>query len=38
VVGTAAGLLVIVGGILVGVGQDDYDRANPPTYGSSTTR
>jgi hypothetical protein len=26
VVGTAAGLLVIVGGILVGVGQDDYDR------------
>jgi hypothetical protein len=38
IVGTAAVLLVIVGGVLVGAGQDDYDKANPPAYGSSTTR
>ncbi|HCT14865.1 MAG TPA: hypothetical protein DIW82_08800 [Corynebacterium nuruki] len=38
VVGAATVLLVIVGGALVGAGQDEYDKANPPTYGSSTTR
>lgn len=38
VVGTVAVLLVIVGGALVGAGEDEYEEANPQTYGSSTTR